>query len=346
MVDKANSSKIGDLAGLFRPPVLIISTKVGRGMFTMGEAIQQYLEPHLPVEHVAIEDYVSPEIFREDVEHYKWISNNYPWLLYIAYKTPFVYLRKYLREKYLRLLDVSALGSKIHNYAPGSVICVSHRPAFWVTTLRRRSELTFETWGVLGEYGTNLGWKYIFWEQMKGYLSPVPRSDLAFSIPEDVSVIPFELPARKEYELLAQKPADRNAVLLVCGFWGQGPLVRIIETLIKAFPQIEVHAVFAENSGALEEARQVFGANGRVKLYSIVPSLVPLLEQCGTVITKPGISTLLESHAAKRKLFLLRGMPVAEDNNARFACAHFGAEWFSVKALAEWLENNGGPDNK
>jgi hypothetical protein len=340
MTQNAKFSKIDDLADLFKPPAMIVSTKVGRGMFTLGQAIKQRLETRVPVEHVAIEDYVSQEIVREDLEHYKWISNNCPWLLYIAYKTPFVYLRKYLREKYLRSLDVSSLGKKIGESQPGSVICVSHRPAFWVTTLRRREKLAFDTWGVLGEYGTNLGWQYIFWEQMKGYLSPVAREDLAIRIPQNVSVVPFELPARQEFEQLANTAGDRNSVLLVCGFWGQGPFVKIIRTLVEAFPRIKVHAVFAENTSAFEKARQIFDKEERVKLYPTVPSLVPLLEQCAAVITKPGISTLLESHAAKRKLFLLRGMPVAEDNNARFACAHFGAEWFSVEALANWLEDN------
>jgi hypothetical protein len=60
------------------------------------------------------------------------------------------------------------------------------------------------------------------------------------------------------------------------------------------------------------------------------------MRECAVLVTKPGISTLLEAHAAGRKIFLLRGMPVAEDNNARFAIRHFGAEWFHVDALCRW----------
>jgi hypothetical protein len=54
------------------------------------------------------------------------------------------------------------------------------------------------------------------------------------------------------------------------------------------------------------------------------------------VITKPGISTLLEARATGRKLFLLPGMPVAEDNNAGYAVRHFGAEWFSKESFTRW----------
>ena len=63
---------------------------------------------------------------------------------------------------------------------------------------------------------------------------------------------------------------------------------------------------------------------------------MPSLRECASVITKPGISTLLESHAAGRKIFLLKGMPVAEDNNARFAVEHFGAQWFDVETFKRW----------
>lgn len=74
----------------------------------------------------------------------------------------------------------------------------------------------------------------------------------------------------------------------------------------------------------------------RIRAYGVTPSLAPLLRECASIVTKPGISTLLESHAARRKIFLLKGMPVAEDNNARFAIEHFGAEQFEVKAFARW----------
>jgi hypothetical protein len=69
----------------------------------------------------------------------------------------------------------------------------------------------------------------------------------------------------------------------------------------------------------------------------VVESLVPLLKECASVITKPGISTLLEAHAAHRKIFLLKGMPVAEDNNAEHAVRHFGAEWYNRDGFVRWL---------
>jgi hypothetical protein len=64
-----------------------------------------------------------------------------------------------------------------------------------------------------------------------------------------------------------------------------------------------------------------------------------MIKKCGCVITKPGMGTLLEAHAAERKIFLFKGMPVAEANNARYAVSNFGAEWFSLSSFRNWFEH-------
>src|SRR5215207_9827355 len=95
-----------ELAEQFAPPVLIVSTAVGRGMYTIGEAIQQRLSGKHPAHHVTIEDFAPPEVVNEDLERYKYISNNFPALLYLVYKVPLFYYRKYLREKLFNAADL------------------------------------------------------------------------------------------------------------------------------------------------------------------------------------------------------------------------------------------------
>lgn len=325
-----------ELAGDFKPPVLIVSTAVGRGMYTIGEAIQERLGEKQPVYHVPVEDFMPPQVVNEDLERYKYISNNFPALLYLVYKIPLFYYRKYLREKLFNAADLESLRGKIEALKIRTVICVSHRPAFWVSNLKRREGFDFSVWGVLGEYGKNLGWKYQFWEQIDGFLSPVSRKALGFQLPRHVSFVNVNLPAKQEYHDLASVRGDADSVLLVCGFWGQGPIAETVEKLSSVSPDLRIHAVCGENKKALEKLQHLSKYNARIRAYGVTPSLAPLLRECASIITKPGISTLLESHAASRKIFLLRGMPVAEDNNARFATEHFGAEWFDLKTFARW----------
>jgi hypothetical protein len=325
-----------ELSEHFTPPVLIVSTAVGRGMYAIGEAIQQRLREMHPVYHVTIEELSPPQVVSEDLERYKYISNYFPALLYLIYKVPLFYYRKYLREKLFNTANLDNLREKVEALSISTVICVSHRPAFWVSNLKRRAGLGLSVWGVLGEYGKNLGWKYQFWEQIDGFLSPIERKTLGFRLPPRVKFINVELPAGREYYDIAGGRGDADSVLLVCGFWGQGPIAEIVEKLSSALPDLRIHAVCGENRKAYENLRCRYENNAKIQAYGVTPSLAPLLRECASVITKPGISTLLESHAARRKIFLLKGMPVAEDNNARFATERFGAQWFDVKTFTGW----------
>ena len=51
-------------------PVLVISTKVGRGMFSLGEAIVEQLPSGIVVEHVDIESLLPARGVQEDLSRY------------------------------------------------------------------------------------------------------------------------------------------------------------------------------------------------------------------------------------------------------------------------------------
>ena len=149
--------------------------------------------------------------------------------------------------------------------------------------------------------------------------------------------VEIELPARRAYKELRQTRPEAGRFLVVCGYWGQGPIIRVTREILNSIPNSKVDVVCGENLSLREQACQSFDKNPRVTLHGCVESMLPLMRDCAAIITKPGISTLLEADVlARRKLFLLRGMPVAEDNNARYAIRNFGAEWFSVDSLHRW----------
>lgn len=336
MSREEKSFELECLAGHFQPPILIVSTIVGRGMYAIGEAIRERQGAHSPVYHIPVEELLSQRVVREDLERYKFICNNCPALLYLVYKLPLVYYRKYLREKLFNTADLKRLKRTIEALRIKTVICVSHRPAFWLANLKRREAVDVSIWGVLAEYGKTPGWKYQFWEHIDGFLSPVAEETLDLKLPGRVQFIRINLPAKRAYYELAETKGDKNCVLLACGFWGLGPFMKILRTLIGEIPGLKVHVVCGENTKAYDELRQVFQSNPNVSLYGTTPSLVPYLKQCASVITKPGISSLVESHAARRQIFLLKGLPVAEDNNARYAIRHFAAQWFDIEAFKRW----------
>ena len=172
---------------------------------------------------------------------------------------------------------------------------------------------------------------------MTGFFSPIHQNQFKFKIPTWVRLENITLPARKEYHQLASETGDKNKVLLICGYWGQGPILKILKQLLEKASDLEIYAICGENLKMLEQVKTLANRRPNIKAFPVVNSLVPYLRDCASVITKPGISTLLEAHAAERKIFLLKGMPVAEDNNARYAINHFGAEWYDVNRFLNWL---------
>ena len=327
-------------------PLLVLSTAVGRGMFSIGEALVERAAGRGTVDHRPVEDYLPSEGLREDVERYRAISSRFPVLLHVAYRFPPIYQRKLLRERHLRATDLAQLERFLAQGGYRAVLAVSHRPAFWAGLAKERAGLALALVGLSGELGSSLGWRYVPWSALERFLSPVPRAEMRFAIPASVAFREVALPARAEYVRLAATPGDRRAVLVVCGYWGQGRIDRVLAELRAARPELELHAVCGEN----EALRAAIAAAGdpRVHVHGVVPSLAPLLERCGSVISKPGIATILEAHAARRALFLMRGMPVAEDNNLRHALAHLGARRYSLASFLAWLEEPQGsrPDDR
>jgi UDP-N-acetylglucosamine:LPS N-acetylglucosamine transferase len=328
-----------DLASLpaqMEAPVLIVSTVAGRGMYSLGEAFQERLTSLGVVGHVAVESYLPANSVSQDLDRYKLISNRMPSLLYLVNKIPIFYYRKYFRESLTGWSDLRALKALVEALNPRTILCVSHRPAFWVSTLKKRERMSFKLWGVLGEYGNTIGWRYIFWDEVDAFLSPLGRRELTYPFPDSLRFLQIDLPARQAYYRVAERPGDPHAILLVCGYWGQGPLVRVVRTILAEEPHLHVTVVCGENSAAASQARMAFGSCPNIEVHGVVDSLLPFLTRCACIVTKPGISTLLEAHVARRKIFLLKGMPVAEDNNARYAVRHFGAEWFTRDNFRAW----------
>ncbi len=314
-------------------PLLILSTAVGRGMYSIGEALLERTGSD-GVEHRAIEDFLPPAAMREDVERYRAISSKFPWLLNIAYRVPLIYQRKLWRERRLQRTDLSPLSKHIAEGGFRSVLTVSHRPTFWAALAKERAGIDVPLVGLSGEYGSSLGWRYVPWSAIQRFLSPVPRKEIRFPVPTTTAFEEVTLPVRREYEELAKIPGDPNQVLVVCGLWGQGPIDRLLAELRGLSADLTLHAVCGENAGLLRTVEDM--GDGQIQTHGVVPSLAPLMKRCGSVLTKPGIATLLEAHGARRPIFLIRGMPVAEDNNLRYALEHMDARMYSQDAFRTW----------
>ncbi len=319
-------------------PVFVLSTRVGRGMQSLGDALAQRLGSRC-VAHETVEDHLPGRALAEDLRHYRNISCRFPALLHVAYRFPPIYWRKLWRERRLAPTALHGLADALRGSGARTIIGVSHRPTFWAAFAALRHDLQARLVGVLGEYGSNLGWRYQPWQRIDGFLTPVTTGQLRFRLPSSVQVTEIDLPARAEFTALSGHAGEPRRLLVVCGMWGQGRIDRVVGTLRQLGAAVD--AVCGENDAMLDRLRRRFGDDRGVTCHGVVPSLAPLMARCRGVVTKPGIATITEAHAAGRQIFLLSGMPVAEDNNARYALDHLGAVRFSQPAVRRWLEGEG-----
>ena len=326
MTATENTYNIEGLLRHFEPPVLIVSTIVGRGAYRIGEAIEEKFSGQSQIYHIPIEHLLPHQAVNEDMERYRTISTRFPFLLYLIYKIPIFYYRKYLREKFFNTMQLDRLKEKIESLNIKTVICVSHRPAFWVSSLKRKTKMDFRIWGMLVEYGSNLGWRYIFWEEIAGFLSPISRNKIGCRLPPNVEFIKINLPVKQDCSALSETKGDVNKVLLVCGFWGQGPVLKILRLLSIKMPYLKIYAVCGTNDKLREAAKQFFKNNANIEIYGGVESLAPFLKECASVITKPGMSTILETNAARRKIILLKGI-FKHSGHATFSPNKYSRHW-------------------
>lgn len=327
-------------------PVLIVSTIVGKGNVSIAEALKEMFTDQSTVHHVPIEELLPANAVNEDLLRYRFISNNIPFLLNLIYKIPIFYYRKFVREKVFGTTDLSKIKEKLNSTKAQTVIGISHRATFWFSVLKKREKLKFGLWGVLSEFGYTLAWKYVFWEVINGYISPIDKKELGYNFPKDLIYVKSDPVCRKRFYEIAAERGDTDKVLFIAGFWGQifyKKALTLLSGLLNEFPRIKIIMICGTNEKLFDEARAKFRNDPRVKIHGVVNSTAEIMRECASVITKPGFSTIIEAHAAERAIFLMKGMPVAEDNNAGYAIAHFAAAWFTIEHFKTWYDENAVP---
>jgi UDP-N-acetylglucosamine:LPS N-acetylglucosamine transferase len=180
---------------------------------------------------------------------------------------------------------------------------------------------------------------------MDGYFSPVDRHHLDYPFPPRLRFVKTGLPARRRFFDLACTRGDVDRVLFMAGYWGQMSfrrVVNVLSPLLRDLRTLRFDVVCGVNERLDHRLRTYFKNEPRVTVHGKKDSVEELLGGCASVITKPGFATIVETRAADRALFLLKGMPVAEDHNAAYAITHLGGRWFTVEDFELWYRGGRG----
>mgnify|MGYP006292769337 FL=1 len=273
------------------PPVLVVTSGAGGGNKSIGETFSEKMKG---IENtiICIDEFLPENAVNEDVHRYKFIIEHFRPLLYLAYKTPFVYLRKYVREKYFGS-DLSSLEEKVKSINPKTVICISHRPAFWLSALKGKKGFDFELCCLITDFGANIGYKYLFWSQINTILSFINMEALGFSVPAQTKFKKINLISKKGYIEIKEHEGNKISVLISGGYWGLGDLTTIVEELDGLIPGLNLHIDCGKNKEIYQILSNRFKDNKNTLVYSELESLTPIMRECASIITKPGLATLM-----------------------------------------------------
>lgn len=316
-------------------PVLILSSCAGGGNYAVGEAMRERLGGGVNVVHMPIEKIISKALYAKHFRRYRDICLYAPRLLYSIYYFPLNYIWGYLEELLFQRIDLEMLKNAITRSGARTVICTNHRACFWVSALKRRKAVTVSLWGFVTDYYINAGWRFIFWDRCEFVFGPI-KTKWKFPGPLSDKYLQAALPLKNGFYAINDEKASNDRVLIIGGEWGLGPIAHTVRVLFETFPHISMHVVCGENKDLFGRLQARYAKIDTVHLYEKHGSLISLLENCSAVITKPGAIFLTEAFQAKKKIFLLEGLPVVEQKNARYAVQNFGATRFSIKNFKRW----------
>src|SRR5215475_8158980 len=123
-----------------QPPVLILSSFAGRGNRSIAEGILEEAPNDWQIFHESFEDFVSVDTKHKELGHYHWIVRHTPSLLRLIYTIPFFYYRKYVLQRFFPTSTTKLLHRYVQENGIRSMLCISHRSAFWASVLKHHQK--------------------------------------------------------------------------------------------------------------------------------------------------------------------------------------------------------------
>jgi UDP-N-acetylglucosamine:LPS N-acetylglucosamine transferase len=317
-------------------PVLILSSAAGGGNHSVGEALQERLNAGGSVNHRTIEGLLSPTLCHKHFDRYATICYRAPWLLYIIYNFPISYLWELLKGLWGSLRGLDHLRDEIIRSRVRTVICTNHRACFFVSLLKLRRKIDVRLEAVLTDYWMSAGWRLLYWNEIDHFSGPIEKDIVPQKYREKYQR--WDFPLKIEFQEAAKIEGNPKDVLISGGGWGLGFIDQTVAQVSSQFPALRLYVACGKNRELYERLRRQYPGKTNIVVLSEQPSLISWMKRCASLITKPGGTILSEAVAMKRKIFLIKGLPVVEEKNSDYAIRNFGALMFSVTNFKTWLE--------
>jgi hypothetical protein len=315
----------------------------------------------LPPDSVrSIEDFIPAVWIDRDFGRYQEICRRAPWLLRFVYSIPGYYG---LKRRSVTAAELQATADRLDAWLRASgaahLVLLNHRAAFWASEAKAAGRIRCGLWCAFTDYRVSPGWKHLGWEQIDGSFGPVSARELPARGRDRHREHPLAVSAafaggsgtdaadgsgRTGRSGGNADAAGRDRVLITGGGWGLGALAGSAVALADRVPELRIR-VYCGSDQTLARRIDSLTRNYKGRVQTRTGSDMSAgIRWADAVVCRPGAMTLTESFAAGKKIFVLPGLPVIEEANARFAVRFFGAEPFTRRGFVRW--HGGGSESR
>lgn len=329
--------------------ILILYGSYGGGHLSASRNIKDYIEKNYPdskIQMIDFMEYISRSINKVTTTAYSNIAKNAKWIWKKIY---------YSTEKGSMLKITSkaqtALALKLNKlfktFTPDLIISTHPFSSQMCAYLKSKGKLNCKLATVITDYSPHSQWfmfpdfvDYIFIAH-EGMKDKLIKSGVA---EEKIYVTGIPLSNRflmhynKEQILKnLNLSANKKTVLFFAGGElgiGQDSTFKILQTIIKSFPNMQVIAIAGRNikmKNNFEELVEETNSSQNVKVLAYTNKIAELMSISDLVISKPGGLTTTESLASGLPIIIINPIPGQETENAEFLEEHNVGIWLRKK---------------
>ena len=329
--------------------VLIFYASYGGGHLSAAKSIKNYIDSNYSNVETNMVDcmlYINKFINKITTLAYKKIAQKTPWIWGKIYHCS----KKGIMSRFSSFSNrhmASKLNKLIQEYNPDLIISTHPFSSQMCSFLKKQNKLNAVLATVMTDFAIHTQWivghenTEYFFVAHDGMKTELEKSGVLSS-----KIYVTGIPLSERFLINYDKKEILNSFDLTVNkstvlFFGGGEFglgkaytSKILEVLIKNFPDIQVVAISGKNPKMKKEFENIVNkchSQNRVRVLPFTDKVPELMSISSLVITKPGGLTTTESLASGLPMIIINPIPGQEEENAEF---------LESKNVAIWLKNN------
>ncbi|NQT89833.1 MAG: UDP-N-acetylglucosamine 2-epimerase [Candidatus Omnitrophica bacterium] len=291
------------------------------------EKALRYLDPDIQVYNINSFNYTNPILEKVINRTYTGVIKRTPEVWEYLYDNPKIVKNTQRLKDMIHRFNSSKMRTLIEDFRPDAIACTQAFPCGMVADYKVTYGSDVPLVGVLTDFYPHSYWVY---EAVNRYAVASDEARLKLLqdgvSPEKVAVFGIPIDAAFKISLDKDKSLERlgldkdaKTILIMGGSTGLGPIKRIVATLDRIGPKIQMVIVTGTNTklqGYLN--RRVKNFKNKIQVIGYADNMNELMTASDMIITKPGGLTVSEAMAKGLPMIIINPIPGQEAKNTQF----------------------------